>query len=108
MLYHAEYNNERITINAIFDKLHSSRNHLLEILKKIEAEGLINTSDDMVKLSQSGRDYALKIIRAHRLWEKYLSEETGYDKIDWHNKAEEMEHLPEYMSLTTTLFSPIL
>jgi DtxR family transcriptional regulator, Mn-dependent transcriptional regulator len=92
MLYHAEYNNEQISVNGIFDKLHSGRKHLLEILKKIEAEGLINTTDDTVKLSQAGRDYALKIIRAHRLWEKYLSEETGYDKLDWHNKAEEMEH----------------
>jgi DtxR family Mn-dependent transcriptional regulator len=45
-----------------------------------------------VSLTKDGRDYALKIIRAHRLYEKFLSEKTGYNKLDWHDMAEEMEH----------------
>ncbi|HFA51952.1 MAG TPA: hypothetical protein ENJ95_23290, partial [Bacteroidetes bacterium] len=92
MLYHAEDNSEGMKVNSIFDRLNSNKKHLLDILQKIESEGLINSSGDIVKLSNTGRDYALKIIRAHRLWEKYLSEETGYDKLEWHDRAEHMEH----------------
>ncbi len=92
MLYHAEYTGKNIEINGLFSRLNSKKKHLLEVLKKIEAEGLISSSEDVIKLSETGRDYALKIIRAHRLWEKYLSEETGYDKLEWHDRAEQMEH----------------
>jgi len=44
------------------------------------------------RLTASGRDYALRIIRAHRLYERYLSEETGFDEADWHTKAHDFEH----------------
>ena len=35
-----------------------------------------------------GRSYALRIIRIHRLWERYLSDETGFDPPVWHQQAE--------------------
>lgn len=91
MLYHDD--NERgMSVNSVFGRLKSDKNHLLEILHRIEDEGLVIFSDDRLKLSDTGTDYALKIIRAHRLWEKYLSEETGYEKHEWHDRAERMEH----------------
>jgi DtxR family Mn-dependent transcriptional regulator len=34
----------------------------------------------------------LKIVRVHRLWEKYLAEETGLNEVDWHPEAELKEH----------------
>ncbi|MBT4841520.1 MAG: metal-dependent transcriptional regulator, partial [Anaerolineae bacterium] len=44
------------------------------------------------KLTSDGRDYALRIIRAHRLYERYLAEETGYAEVNWHEKAHQLEH----------------
>jgi DtxR family Mn-dependent transcriptional regulator len=32
------------------------------------------------------------MVRAHRLWEKFLAEKTGYAEADWHHIAEKMEH----------------
>jgi DtxR family Mn-dependent transcriptional regulator len=52
----------------------------------------IRVKDDTIYLTPAGKDYALKIIRIHRLWEKYLSEKTGIDKSEWHDRAEKMEH----------------
>ena len=92
MLYHAEDSERGMRINSLFSRLKSDKKHLLEILHRIEEEGLVSFSDDRLKLSDTGRDYALRIIRAHRLWEKYLSEETGYEKHEWHDRAERMEH----------------
>ena len=33
------------------------------------------------------------MIRAHRLWECYLAENTGFQDADWHVQAEQREHL---------------
>jgi len=92
MLYHAEDNNRKMSINNLLERLNSDEKHLLEIINKIESEGLVKFIDNHIVLSDRGRDYALRIIRAHRLWEKYLSEETGYHKLEWHHRAEQMEH----------------
>jgi DtxR family Mn-dependent transcriptional regulator len=32
------------------------------------------------------------VIRAHRLWEHYLAQETGFDEREWHERAEAAEH----------------
>lgn len=44
------------------------------------------------KLSQSGTERALRLIRAHRIYEKYLAEHSGYKPEDWHRLANRMEH----------------
>jgi len=46
-----------------------------------------------LNLTSDGRSYALRIIRVHRLWEKYLADETSVSENEWHQKAEEVEHL---------------
>ena len=46
----------------------------------------------------------------HRLWEKYLAEKTGIDKLEWHDRAEFMEHklsLEETNSLASQLGNPV-
>jgi DtxR family Mn-dependent transcriptional regulator len=35
----------------------------------------------------------LRIIRAHRLWEEHLAEETGFTEAEWHGQAEYYEHI---------------
>jgi DtxR family Mn-dependent transcriptional regulator len=34
----------------------------------------------------------LHILRAHRLWERYLADATGYSENEWHSQADEFEH----------------
>ena len=64
----------------------------LKIFESMTQKGLIQISDKYVKLTDTGKNYALSIIRIHRLWEKYLSEKTGFDKSLWHDLAEAKEH----------------
>jgi len=45
-----------------------------------------------LRLTPAGHEYALHIIRAHRLWERYLADETGYGETQWHDQAEQVEH----------------
>ena len=60
--------------------------------KKYPYLGEVRAEGEILNLTNEGRDYALRIIRVHRLWEKYLAEKTGFDKQEWHDRAEDMEH----------------
>jgi DtxR family Mn-dependent transcriptional regulator len=62
------------------------------LLSSMQTDGLLTIADSQLHLTTKGRDSALHIIRAHRLWERYLAEETGYDEADWHGRAELREH----------------
>jgi DtxR family Mn-dependent transcriptional regulator len=48
--------------------------------------------DGRILLTDEGARYAVDVIRAHRLWERYLADETGVDPLEWHVRAEEQEH----------------
>lgn len=60
------------------------------ILDRLHKQGYCFLSDS--HLTDSGRKYALKIIRRHRLLEKYLSEHSGYKPSEWHTRACKEEH----------------
>ena len=47
----------------------------------------------VLQLTSNGRQSALHILRAHRLWERYLADATGYSEDEWHSRADEFEHL---------------
>lgn len=91
-LYHVEYSSKKATLNAMAGALKLSHTRLVELIEEMASLGLIKTSADIIELSDTGRDYALRIIRVHRLWEKYLSEKTGIHRSEWHSRAEKMEH----------------
>jgi DtxR family Mn-dependent transcriptional regulator len=80
-----------------------------ELLTGMERDNLLVIEQGKIQLTPRGRDSALHIIRAHRLWERYLAEETGYSAADWHSQAERHEHWlsPEQAnSLATRLGNP--
>ncbi|MBL4939989.1 MAG: metal-dependent transcriptional regulator [Lutibacter sp.] len=91
-LYHAENTETNLQINDITDSLNKAPKKIVEVITNMESSGLISSIKGSLKLEKTGREYALKIIRVHRLWEQYLSEKTGFNKKDWHEIAEKMEH----------------
>jgi DtxR family Mn-dependent transcriptional regulator len=91
-LYNCEYNNISCTLNSVAGKLSISEDDAAELITKLEEMGLLNSHHETLQLSSEGRSYALRIIRVHRLWEKYLADETGIDEREWHHSAEEFEH----------------
>ena len=83
---------------------------LEDVLETMEKSMLITQTEDMLELTPSGRSYAIKIVRVHRLWEKYLAEKTGFEKSEWHHRAEKMEHRlshEETNTLATQLGNPM-
>ncbi|HHB79010.1 MAG TPA: DNA-binding protein [Saprospiraceae bacterium] len=92
-LFYAEEEQSEMRLNTMIGSLNLREKTLLPILEKMKSGELIQAKKGRYTLLPKGREYALKIIRVHRLYEKYLSEKTGFDKKEWHGKAEEMEHL---------------
>jgi DtxR family Mn-dependent transcriptional regulator len=62
------------------------------LLSKLQAHELVRMEREEYRLTPAGREYALRVIRAHRLWEQYLAEETGVAEAEWHGQAEQYEH----------------
>ena len=91
-LYHCEYSGVGCSIESIAGKLSISEDDAAELVAKLEEMGMLSSQRDSLQLSNEGRSYALRIIRVHRLWEKYLADETSVDEREWHHLAEEFEH----------------
>ena len=92
LLYHFENKSKQATVNNVTRSLKFNDDLIIEAIKKMSINKLIKQEGEVLNLTNAGRGYALKIIRVHRLWEKYLAEKTGFDRKEWHNQAEEMEH----------------
>jgi DtxR family Mn-dependent transcriptional regulator len=72
--------------------LRASDRTLLEVIARLEREGLIRTEGDGFRLTPDGERAALHVVRAHRLWESYLADEIGMPVGQVHARAERAEH----------------
>jgi len=110
LLYHFEDSGKKVTINNLTRSLKFNDSSIIDAIKKMSINELVEQDGEVLNLSDEGRDYALRIIRVHRLWEKYLAEKTGFDKKEWHERAEDMEHklsTEETNVLATQLGQPL-
>jgi DtxR family transcriptional regulator, Mn-dependent transcriptional regulator len=88
-----EYRRRKPTVESLAGVLSIPRNQAADLIARVEGRGMLQREGSELVLSQEGRSYALRIIRVHRLWERYLADETGVHQADWHGYAEEREHL---------------
>ena len=92
-IYKCELDGLRPTLESIAGALHITRDLVAELLAEIQENQLLQIVGDEFRLTSSGQDYALRIIRAHRLWERHLADETGFAEEEWHHSAERHEHV---------------
>ena len=87
-----EQNSLTATDLSVAGALESTRERARVILIRLKEAGLALSKEKTFTLTDAGRDYALQILRAHRLYETYLANETGIIGRDWHAEAERVEH----------------
>lgn len=92
LLYHSQNVDNIFNVSDLTRTLEFKDELVVETIERMIDHELIVMVGENVKLTEAGNDYALQIVRAHRLWEKYLAENTGFDKNEWHKKAENKEH----------------
>jgi ABC-type Mn2+/Zn2+ transport system permease subunit/Mn-dependent DtxR family transcriptional regulator len=67
------------------------KNILTQQLQKLRSNSWIEKNS--LTLTESGREEARRLVRAHRLWETYLANEVGLTTEQIHEDAEKYEHL---------------
>ncbi len=92
IIHKAERSEKVISSESLAQTLNINNSKTETLLKDMEQNELINRSGEKIQLTSSGQQYALRVIRAHRLWERYLAEETGYEESKWHDMADRYEH----------------
>lgn len=87
-----EMSGDRFTANSLAGALQITADQGADLLLEMERRGLLHVEHDSIRLTPIGRQSALHILRAHRLWERYLADETGVGELEWHGEAEWHEH----------------
>lgn len=64
-----------------------------EMIKKLVHKKLINFLPYKgLNLTKKGKDEAIRMVRSHRIWEVFLTQELGFNWSDVHEHAETLEH----------------
>jgi DtxR family Mn-dependent transcriptional regulator len=80
------------TLESIAGQLEISTGRAAGILERLTEGEMVRTDESGTHLTERGRDSALRLVRSHRLWERYLADRTGVPEGEWHAEAERMEH----------------
>lgn len=90
--HHCEYLALAATLDSLSGALKISPSEAADLVARLETLGLLRSTANGCELTAEGRRCALRVIRVHRLWERYLAERTGVAETDWHEKADRWEH----------------
>lgn len=76
----------------IADRLEVSRPAVSEMIRKLEAVGLI-TNDGKIVLTEEGQQLAERVVRRHRLAERFLTDVLKLSWAEAHHEAGRWEHV---------------
>ena len=62
------------------------------LITDMESQGLLETQGAQLHLTAEGERWAIHVVRAHRLWERYLVDEARMPLNRIHNEAHRREH----------------
>ena len=77
----------------IADRLDVSRPAVSEMMRKLDAEGLVSTQGTKIALTADGRGLAERTVRRHRLAERFLTDILDLSWADAHQEAGKWEHV---------------
>jgi ABC-type Mn2+/Zn2+ transport system permease subunit/Mn-dependent DtxR family transcriptional regulator len=80
------------TVGAIVNRVELSLTSVNVALKTLTNEACVEMHSREVRLTPDGKQRAIGLVRAHRLWESYLVEEAGIGLDAIHTEAERLEH----------------
>ncbi len=93
ILFRLEKNNKRVKTTELAEKLGFPPSSMTVLLQRLANMGLVNYEPYKgVKLTDKGRKVAIKIIRRHRLSERFLTDILGLDWCEVHEHACKLEH----------------
>lgn len=91
-LYHATAGGRAATIDTLAGSLEVRRGIAVRLVERLTERGLARAEAGRLTLTPAGQAYALRMVRTHRLWERYLADRSGLSPAEWHEEAERQEH----------------
>jgi DtxR family transcriptional regulator, Mn-dependent transcriptional regulator len=83
-----------VTTNEIAESMNTKAASVTDMIKKLSGKNLINYEKYYgVKLTKTGKNAALMVVRKHRLWETFLVEKLNFNWDEVHDVAEQLEHI---------------
>jgi DtxR family Mn-dependent transcriptional regulator len=68
------------------------RSKATDLIEEMETQGLLESRGAELHLTTEGERWALHVVRAHRLWERYLADEARMPLEQVHTEAHRREH----------------
>lgn len=88
-----EWSEEQVTASIIATKAGMKLSTVSGALSKLRQQGLLDHAPyGAVSLTERGREYAMTMVRRHRLVETFLVQMLGYRWDQVHDEAENLEH----------------
>ncbi|MDI6022361.1 metal-dependent transcriptional regulator [Leucobacter sp. UT-8R-CII-1-4] len=88
-----EWSDVPVTPSLIAERTELKLSSVSDAVRKLTAQGLLNHSPyGAVELTDTGRAYAVDMVRRHRLIETFLVRMLGYGWDQVHDEAEHLEH----------------
>lgn len=87
-----QYEGETSTRDSLGGALRLSQARVSQLIVVMESQGLIASKGSHIGLTPNGEQWAIQILRAHRLWEKYLAVEAKMPLDRVHKEANRREH----------------
>lgn len=82
-----------IKTNELSERFNYTDQSVNEMIKRLATKKLVSFYPYKgVELTTKGKNIAVKMIRAHRLWEVFLTEKLGFSWESVHEDAEMLEH----------------
>lgn len=77
----------------IAERLDVSRPAVSEMIRKMQREGLLKVKDGDISLTKDGQSLATRVVRRHRLAERFLTDVLGLSWTQAHHEAGRWEHV---------------
>jgi DtxR family Mn-dependent transcriptional regulator len=91
-LHACERQGRTASIDSLAGALGRSPRRVIELCGRMQARGWVELTEAGLRLTPEGEQLALQVIRAHRLWERYLADEARLPLSKLHAIADRREH----------------
>ncbi|MCC6445992.1 MAG: FeoA domain-containing protein [Armatimonadetes bacterium] len=91
-LHHRQLEGRPATLESLAAGLDVEADLAQKLAARLREQGLLEPEGDGILLTGGGLRLAVQVIRAHRLFERYLADETSVPMEEIHRRAHKLEH----------------
>jgi DtxR family Mn-dependent transcriptional regulator len=87
-----EQHGRQASPESLAGALNLQRGQAIRLIEDMETQGLLESRGVNLYLTTQGERWAMHVVRAHRLWERYLTDEARMPLEKVHGESERREH----------------